>query len=232
MAKEEKKDKPEVPEAPVPETEGKEAKPQKMVEVPHSLLLKMQEDIAEATRKAADAEARAAGVEELLNNAPTNEEVKLKKKNNFAPKFRTVRIRKFPIAGDFDNMGYVIGWTNKGAYQEVDRTGVSPSLVDMIDIIFLGQDRTADGKIKAEKVRLLDLLNKGEQVHCKILNVKEEKNEIPTGEEISVKSWDPHHGLVDTGELIDGYIVKSDIKYTIQIPGVTEPVIIDGTYVN
>lgn len=203
------------------------------VEVPMSLLTKMQEDMALMERKQADLEAKNAGLEELFaKDASTEGGEKLREKKSFEPKFRTVRIRKYPIAGDVNNLGYVIGWTNRGAYQEVDRSGVSPQLVDYIDIMFYGQDKTKEGKLKAEKVRLLDLLNNGVQIHCKITDVKKVPRKEPTGEEIDVTVFDPTHGLVGTGDKIDGYTAYSDITYTIAIPGVPEPVEVDGTFVN
>jgi hypothetical protein len=177
-----------------------------------------------------DMEAENAGVKEMLEKGGAADDGALKKKKTFEPKFRTVRIRKYPIAGDFENLGYVIGWTNRGAYQEVDRSGTSPMMVDFIDIIFYGQDKTA-GKIKAEKVKLLSLLN-SEQVHCKILETKKVPREVPTGEEINVTVWDPQHGLTDTGDKVDGYVAYTDITYTIQIPGINNPVEIDGLFLN
>lgn len=205
-----------------------------MVGVPLKVLTDLQEGLARAEQAAADAEARAAGVETLLANSSGADplgEAKIREKKSFEPKFRSVRIRKYPIAGDVSNLGYVIGWDNRGAYQEVDRTGVAPVMVDYLNIFFLGNDRTEDGKLKAEKVRLLDLLNKGEQVNCKILKTAREDKVVPTGEEISVTSWDPQHGLIDTGEKVDGFFKQSEITYTIEIPG-HGPVEIDGEFVN
>jgi hypothetical protein len=190
----------------------------------------LQEQIADQDRKIADMEARNAGLEEMFaKGATVSGEPVIREKKNFEPKFRTVRIRKYPVAGG--ELGYVIGWTNKGAYQEVDRSGVAPSIVDYIDILFLGHEKK-DGKLQAEKVKLLDLLNKGVQVHCKILKTDKEINKVPTGEEINVSVFDPQHGLVQSGDVIDGYVTFSEVKYTIQIPGVDEPVIIDSTFCN
>lgn len=213
--------------------ENKDKKPEEdVVEVPLSLLTKMQEQMAELERKVEEGEAKNAGIEELLAKGVSAEgETKLREKKSFEPKFRTVRIRKYPKAGG-PELGYVIGWTNKGAYQEVDRSGVSPQIVDYIDVIFLGDEKTKEGKIKAEKIKLLDLFNFGVQVHCKIVNTKRNDEKIPTGEEIDVTVFDPQHGLVSTGDKIDGYVTMSDIQYTIQIPGVTGDVVVDGTFVN
>lgn len=205
-----------------------------VVEVPQKQLTEMMEAIARAEKAAADAEAKAAGIEEMFaaqKGAEAEGGTKLREKKNFEPKFRTVRLRKYPIAGGPD-MGYVVGWTNKGAYQEVDRTGVSPQTVDFIDIIFLGQEKTKDGKIKAEKVRLLDLMNKGIQVHCKVIEQKSTPRVEPTGEEIDVTVFDPQHGLIATGDKIDGYTAFSDTQYTIKIPDISDPVVVDGQFLN
>jgi hypothetical protein len=205
---------------------------EKMVQVPEASLTKLQEQMAEMERKDAEKDAKLAGLEELLAKGATPEGAPaLREKKNFEPKFRTVRIRKYPIAGGPD-LGYVIGWTSRGAYQMIDKSGISPQVIDYIDIIFLGQEKTKDGKIKAEQVKLLDLLNKGSQVHCKVIDMKHEKKKIPTGEEIDVTVFDPQHGLIATGDKIDGFIVQSEIEYTIQIPGIEKPVVIDSAFLN
>ena len=206
---------------------------EKKVTVSAKTLLAIQEKMAEQDRKIADMEAKNAGIEEIMaKSAEAGTEPKLREKKNFEPKFRTVRLRKYPIAGDIENQGYIIGWTSRGAYQTVDRSGVRPETVDMIDVIFLGQERNAEGKIKAESIKLLDLYNKGQQVHCKILEQKKEDIKVPTGEEIDVTVFDPAHGLVATGDKIDGYIVNSEIKYKLQIPGVEGETWIDSVFCN
>lgn len=207
------------------------------VEVPMKLLTQMQEQMAELEQKVANAEAKNAGLEEMVNKAAeandaATGEAKLRTKRDFTPKFRTVRLRKFSVDGNPANGKFVIGWTNRGAYQEVDRTGIAPQYVDFIDVIFLGDEKTQDNKIKAVKVRLLDLLNNGTQVHCKILEAKKEPKTVATNEEIEVSTFDPNHGLMATGETIDGYITHDEIKYKIQVPGFQEPVWIDATYAN
>jgi len=209
-----------------------EDKKVKTIEVPSDVLLKMQEQMAEMERKLVDQEAKSAGIEEILAKTPENTEPKLREKKSFEPKFRTVRLRKYPIAGDVENLGYVVGWTNRGAYQVVDRTGLTPQTVDMLDVIFLGQEKNKEGKIKAESIKLLDLFNRGQQVHCKILEQKREEVKIPTGEEIDVTIFDPAHGLVSTGDKIDGWIINSEIKYKIQVPGVDKPLWIDSIFCN
>jgi hypothetical protein len=206
---------------------------EKTVEVPAKLLTQMQEQMAELERKVADSDAKTAGLEEMVaKSATTNDDLKLREKKDFEPKFRTIRVRKYPIAGDENNLGYIVGWTSKGAYQEVDRTGVSPQMVDYIDVIFLGSEKTKEGKLKAEKIKLIDLLNNGKQVHCKILETKRTEDKVPTGEEIDVSVFDPAHGLVTTGDKVDGYSAFSSIQYKIQIPGVEGETWIDALYCN
>lgn len=210
-------------------------KDKETVEVPLEILTKMQEQAADMERKMADMEAKNAGLEVLFQQqqaADTTGEPKLRTKTTYEPKFRTVRIRKYPVAGNHEELGYVVGWTNRGAYQEVDKTGVAPQIVDYLDIVFLGKERNAEGKLQAEKVKLLDFMNKGQQVHCKILDKVSESQIVPTGEEIDVSIFDPAHGLVETGEKIDGFFTYSDVKYKVQIPGVPDPIWIDATYVN
>jgi uncharacterized coiled-coil protein SlyX len=203
---------------------AKDTEEKKVVEVPVELLTKMQEDMASLERKVADQEAKSAGLEEMVaESAKTND--KLKEKKSFEPKFRTVRLRKYPIAGDETNMGYIIGWTKKGAYQEPVQTPMGAQLVDFIDVIFYGQEK------KAEKIKLLDLLNKGEQVHCKILETKRDEIKHETGEEIDVSVFDPQHGLISTGDKVDGYHTTSDIQYKLNIPGIGE-IWVDSLYTN
>ena len=210
-----------------------ELKEEKTIKVSAKTILEMQEKMAEQDRKIADMEAKGAGIEEILaKSAEAGDTPKLREKKSFEPKFRTVRLRKYPIAGDPENLGYIIGWTNRGAYQTVDRSGVSPQIVDMIDVVFLGQEKNAEGKIKAEAIRLLDLYNKGHQVHCKILETKREEIKTPTGEEIDVTVFDPAHGLMATGDKIDGWVAQSEIKYKLQVPGVEDAVWIDANFCN
>lgn len=203
-----------------------------MVQVPSKLLTEIQESLAKQELEMEEMRNKNAGLEELLSKAGTDGEVKLREKKNFEPKFRTVRVRKYPIAGDYEKMGYVIGFTNRGAYEEVDRTGISPQIVNYIDVIFLGHEKNDKGVLQAEKIKLLDFLNKGIQVHCKIVDEKKEKHDVPTGEEINVHVFDPQHGLVSNGEIIDGYTSYTEISYKIQIPSIAEPIWIDAMYCN
>ncbi len=103
--------------------------------------------------------------------------------------------------------------------------------IDYIQVIFLGRERNEEGKLQAEEVPLLSLMNASE-VTCKIIERKTNKHKDPTGEELAVSSWDPQHGLVDSGERIDGWVENTDTTFVLQVPGITEPVEIDGKYVN
>ena len=195
---------------------------------------------AELEKKVADQEAKSAGLEEMFNEdqgvSPTGEK-KLREKKTFEPKFRTVRLRKYPIGNPDDgNLGYVIGWTDRGAYEKVNRDGVNPVVVNYLDILFLDPEtmgyKKVDGKLYVQQVQILDLLNAGVPVNCKIVGEKREVKKIPTGEEIHVKVWDPRHGQLETGEIIDGYVGVTDIELQLQIPGLEKPLTIDAKYVN
>lgn len=193
-----------------------------MVPVPQSVLEKLQSDMLALEQKVEEGEARNAGLEELFNSQAeaSGEKTGLKKRKDFTPKFRTVRVRKYPIAGDITNMGVVTGWSDRGAYQEVDGTGITRQYVDFIDIFFHGQEKTKNGKTKAEKIKLLDLINNGPQITCKILEVKKEEKVVETGEEIGVSTFDPQHGMISTGETVDGYWTYSDTQVKVDVPGV------------
>lgn len=211
------------------------AEEEQKVEVPMKLLTQMQEQMAELERKVAEGEAKNAGLEEMVNKtaeSAASGEAKLRVRKDFTPKFRTVRLRKYSPTNDPENMKFVVGWTNRGSYQEVDRTGVAPQIVDMIDLVFLGAEKNKEGKLTATKTRLLDFMNNGIQIHCKILDTKKEPKTDPTNEEIEVTSFDPQHGLITTGETIDGYITHDEIQYKVQVPGFADPIWIDATYCN
>lgn len=205
------------------------------VVVEQSVLTKILQDQASLEKRITDEEANRKGLEELFA-ANNSEEVvggnKLRLKKNFEPAFRTVRIRKYPMGGDPEKLGYVIGWSDRGAYHKVDRSGVNPQVVDYIDVFFLGHERNEEGKLQAESVPLLKLLNDSTQVHCKIIEVKKVPRIVPTGEEINVTTWDPQHGLIQTGDIIDGYIGFTDMTLVVQIPGVEGTTEIDEKYVN
>lgn len=214
----------------MPTPEEKDKKPEVMVEVPQATLETIQKKMLEMEREIEDQKGANAGLKEMLEaqGKDGGGETKLREKKSYEPKFRTVRLRKYPVAGKYEDQDYVIGWTARGAYREVDRTGISPEIVDYIDVIFL---RNKDKKI-AEKIRLLSLLNEGVQEHCKILEVKKHNDKVPTGEEIDVTTWDPQHGLIATGEKVDGYTMFSDDNYVIQIPGHPEPITINEKFIN
>ena len=208
--------------------------------VSEDLLKQILEKQAKTDIELENMKAKNAGLEELFEAekgvSPTGEK-KLRERKSYEPAFRTVRLRKYPVAGDPENLKYVIGWTNRGAYEKVDKSGVTPVVVNYIDILFLDEEtmepiRTPDGKLMAESVPVKDLINQGVPVNCKILERKMETKKIPTGEEINVTVFDPAHGLVQTGEIIDGYVAVTDITYTLQIPGLMKPLVIDGEYVN
>lgn len=204
---------------------------------------------AETEKRLADLDAKNAGLLELVEagkGADTNGAPKLRERKNFEPAFRTVTLKQYPIAGDIEKLGYVIGWTNRGAYQKVNRDGVSPVVVDYIDVIFLDNERTEDNKLRAESIPLLSLLNASE-VTCKVLEMKDYEGKpfrlsypptgqgvqiMPTGEEIAISTFDPKHGLVTTGETIDGYVGFTNLTYVIQIPGRAEAVEVDGKFLN
>lgn len=207
----------------------------KMIEVSETTLKELMAQITTLQNNDAEREAQMEGLRQVAESAQSADTVgvpKLREKKNFEPKFRTVRLRKFPIAGDEENMGIVVGWTKKGAYQLVDRTGVSPVTVDYLDIIFHGQERDENGKLKAERVKLLDLLNSGSVMVCKVLKLEKNEEKVPTGEEINVSVWDPQHGLTETGDTVDGYFGMTTLTYTLEVPGLAEPLVIDGQFVN
>lgn len=203
--------------------------------VDSKMLTTVMEQMADLEKKVADSNAKNQGLEELFTQATGDKDPsgnkRLREKKNFEPAFRTVRVRKYPIMGDIENMGYVIGWTDRGAHQKVDRTGVSPQIVDFIDVVFLGHEKDENGKLKAEEIPLLSLLN-APQIHCKILEVKVNPEKVPTGEEISISVFDPKHGLVSTGEIIDGWVAFTNRSYVIQIPGIADPVTVDEKFLN
>lgn len=199
--------------------------------VDQSMLQQIVESQAKLEKDLADKDAKLAGLEEMFaKGVDTTGDKKLRERKNFEPAFRTLTLKKMPIGGDHENKGIVIGWTNRGAHQKVNREGVAPTLVDYIDVVFLGHEKK-DGKLQAEEVPLLALLN-AEEITCKVLETKSAARKEPTGEEISVTTFDPKHGLVQTGDVIDGYVMYSDITYVVQIPGFTEPVEIDQKFAN
>lgn len=236
-----------------------ELKPGQMV-VDSKTLSNVLEKQAEMEKKFEDERAKNAGLAEMIASMKEDGGGKLREKKSFAPAFRTVRMRKYKVGGDHNNEAVVIGWTKRGSYQIVDRSGVTPTTVDMIDVLFLGPDgkpmRSKDdpNKLYAESVPLLSVMN-APQIVCKILEVKDYEGKqytfrylplhedqailarpgeekVKTGEEIDVTMWDPQHGLVATGEKIDGWVAYTNLTFVIQIPGYPEPVEIDQQFVN
>lgn len=209
--------------------------------VSQDLLQKTLESVAELERQREEDKGRMAGIEALMaadgkDDSPTGEKG-LRMRKNYEPAFRTVRIRQYPIAGDFENLGYVVGWSNRGAYSKVVDTGVQKEKVDYIDIMFLDPEtgearRSAEGVLQAEAVPLLSFLNDGVQKHCKIVSVDKNDRLEPTGEEIKVVEFDPAHGMMETGETIDGYVGFTDRTFTIQIAGIAKNVVVDEKYCN
>lgn len=233
--------------------------PKGKVLVDEKMISGVLERLAVVEKDAEDQKAKNVGLEALLNEGKEGEGdvKKLRERKKFEPAFRTVTMKKFPIAGggeDGSDVGIVIGWTNRGAYQKVDKSGVSAQVVDYIDILFLGHERNEQGKLQAESVPLLSLLGAPEVV-CKILEMKDYEGKpfklrysplvdpdlstdrqgeekISTGEEIRIKEFDIKHGLMESGDTIDGYIGQTNLTFVLQIPGWSEPVEVDAKYVN
>lgn len=210
--------------APIKQTPAEE---DKIIEVPSSVLEGIQKQMLNLEKQVEESNGIIAGLKEL-NDSKSDGEVKLREKKSYEPKFRTARLRKYPVAGDYNDQDYIIGWTDRGAYQVVDRNGLTPQMVDKIDVIFL---RNKNKKV-AETVNLLDVLNKGIQEHVKIIEIKKRTIEAPTGEEIDVTTFDPAHGLTSTGEKVDGMTTFSDNDYVVQIPGEKELLTINEKFLN
>jgi hypothetical protein len=226
------------------------------VAVDGAMLQKVLDKQAEIEIELEQQKAKNAGLEAMFaeKDPGTTGEKKLREKKSFEPSFRTVTMKKFPVAGDPEKEAIVIGWTNRGAYQKVDKSGVSAQIIDYIDVIYLGQERNAEGKLQAEAVPLLALMGAAE-VTCKVLETKDHEGrpvklrysplidtdlsldrpaekKVETGETIHVASWDPKHGLVDSGEVIDGWVAFTNLTFVLQIPGWPEPVEIDSKFCN
>jgi len=183
-----------------------------------------------------------AGLEEMFASESSKKgEPGLREKTDHEPKFRTVRLRKYSVSGEPSEAEFVVGWTKRGAYRKAVDTGIGKEWVDYIDLIFLGKSD------KAVSVPLLEYLNRGEQIHCKVLDMKDYKGQsfkptypatgqgerkVATGEEVFVTVWDPKHGLVSTGEKIDSWVGFTDLVMTLQVPGHTDPVEISDMFVN
>lgn len=231
-------------------------KPNEVV-IDQKTLAAVLEGQAKIEKELEDQKAKNAGLEAMMlegKDSDTTGDKKPRTRKDFTPAFRTVTIKKFPINGDPEKEGYVIGWTNRGAYQKVDKSGISAQTVDYIDIIFLDHERNEEKKLQAESVPLLVLMGAPE-VTCKVLEVKDYEGKPMnlrysplidpdlsldrpgeqkqyTGEMIRVTTFDPKHGLVETGEEIEGWVGRTDMTFVIQIPGRAEPIEIDSKFVN
>lgn len=190
-----------------------------------------------------------AGLEEMFAaESGKTSEPGLREKKNTEPTFRTVHLRKYDPAntGDPENEKFIVGWSPRGAYRKAVDNGLGgKEFVEYLDVIFL--DSQKDGKVQAVSVPALDVMNSGHRVACRVLDIKDYKGQsfkptypqtgqaerkIKTGEEIHVTSWDPKHGLVDSGEIIDGWVAVSDLTFVVQIPGRAEPFEIDQRFLN
>lgn len=190
------------------------------------------------------------GLEELFAaESGKTTEPGLREKKNTEPTFRTVNLRKYDPtnSGDPDKEDFIIGWTPRGAYRKgVDNGLGGKEFVEFLDVIFLNSEKK-DGKVQAVSVPALDVMNSGHRVACRVLDIKDYKGnsfkptypptgqaerKVATGEEISITTWDPKHGLVDSGEIIDGWVAFSNLTFLVQIPGRAEPYEIDQRFVN
>lgn len=232
------------PQSPAPVT----LKPGEVV-VDQKTLTNILEGQAKLETALANETSKREGLEAMFASKDTEaamDEKGLRRRRNFEPAFRTVAIKKLSIGENAEDFRYVIGYTDRGAYPVVDRTGVAPIIVDFIDVILLGAERTDNGKLQSVTVPLLTLINSPE-VNCKVLETKDYTGKpfrltypatgqgeqlVPTGEEIAATTLDPKHGLVTTGEIIDGFVGFTNLTFVIQIPGVADPLEIDQKYVN
>lgn len=201
-----------------------------LVEVPQKQLTEIMEKISALEIANADKDAKIAGLA-AMQDAPAVGETPLRQKKTFEPAFRVARLKKLPFNGDPEDMRIVTGWTNRGSYQKVDRSGVAPELIDYMQVIFLGHEKDKDGKLQAFEVRTLDLYN-AQPIICKIDKEEVNKTKKPTGEIIPVVTYDPKHGNVLTGETVDGWVEEADVTLTLNVPGIPEPVKINSKFAN
>ncbi|MBK3666181.1 hypothetical protein JJE66_33790 [Bradyrhizobium diazoefficiens] len=206
-------------------------KDKKTVEVPQAQLTEIMEKLSSLEIANADKDAKIAGLMAATETAAPVGETPLRQKKTFEPAFRVVRLKKIPFNGDPEDKRIVVGWTKRGSYQKVDRSGVAPELVDYMQVIFLGHEKDADGNMQAFEVRTLDLYN-AESVVCKIEKESINRHKEPTGEVIPVVIYDPKHGNVLTGEHVDGWTEEFDNTLAISIPGVKDPVVISSKFAN
>lgn len=210
----------------------------------------IQEQMATMATEIENEKLKRAGLEEMFAaESGKTTEPGLREKKNTEPTFRTVSLRKYDPAhtGDPESEKFIIGWTPRGAYRKAVDNGLGgKEFVEYLDVIFLDSEKV-DGKVQAIAVPALDVMNSGRRVVCRVLDIKDYKGQsfkptypqtgqaerkVGTGEEISVTTWDPKHGLVDSGEVIDGWVAFSDLTFIVQIPGRTDPLEIDQRFVN
>lgn len=195
----------------------------KKIEVDESLLLDMQKQIKDleartlAAETAALVTAVAEGKKDIREIESLTERFKLKE----------LTLRKLSITGadGKDKGGIVIGWTPRGAYEVVDKSGANAVLVNMMDVFFLG------GSDKPTTIKASDLV-KGERIKCKEISRDMQVVKHKTGEEIEVSEFKTEHGLVATGTIIDGYYAQPEGTYTVSIPEHDKPVTINQMFFN
>src|SRR3978361_434952 len=102
----------------------------KTVEVPQEQLTQIMEKISALEIANADKDAKIAGLPALQRAPPAVGETPLRQKKTFEPAFRVARLKKLPFNGDPEDMRIVIGWTNRGSYQNVERHGTDPHVLD------------------------------------------------------------------------------------------------------
>jgi len=92
---------------------AEEAKKSKTVEVSEDMLTGLHRRMLELEKQAETQDGIIAGLKEV--NESKDDGVKLREKKSYEPKFRTARLRKYPVAGNFDDQDYIIGWSDRGA---------------------------------------------------------------------------------------------------------------------
>ena len=200
-------------------------KDDKKVEVPESLLLSMQAQIAEL-QKVNEANAAAQVISQAAEGKSDaiRELVSLEEKFKKMPKVPHLRRVKLYDDKGIDKGGLVVGWTGRNSYETVNKDGVAAKIVNMIDVFFLGKPD------KAVTITT-DALMSGEKVKCEIVASNIIRKKHKTGEEVEVVEW-TKSGAVPTGVWIDSYDERPEGSYTLKVPGVEELVTIDLRYMN
>ena len=143
-------------------------------------------------------------------------------------RFKTKKyyLRKIKIVDDKgeDHGGIVVGWTDRGAYEVVDKSGVSAIMVNYMDVFLLRKKTPVT--VKAMTVK------DGERIECTEVSRDIKIHKHKTGEEIEVMEWDEKHGHLSTGTMIDGYYATPEGTITVSIPGIAEPYTINQKYLN